>query len=168
MIILKRIFLAASLSVAVIAQTASESVLTTDAIRALIDEAANARDPVVWAKYLMRADAVAEKLERAAPGACCGNRCVRIGSFDLHFRFDGIADQETYQHDLLQLIAQVHEGTAEGAEALVRLLPTGCQTIASPWTPYFRTVLDILDRKRWKDVPDRRLTKIRAEAYETW
>jgi hypothetical protein len=62
----------------------------------------------------------------------------------------------------------VHEGSKDGAEALVRLLPTGCNTISSQWIPLFRTVLGILEQKRWKDLHDFRLTEIRGEAYETW
>lgn len=139
-----------------------------DDVQTLIARARHTGDPVAWANYLMQADLAAEKLESDKASGCCGYRCVRAGSFELHYRYNGIQGQENYQHDLLQLIVQVHEGTPEGAEALVRLLPTGCQTIANAWTPYFKTVLGILEFRRWKQLDDPRLTRMRAEAYETW
>ncbi len=66
------------------------------------------------------------------------------------------------------LVATVHAGSKIGAEALVRLLPTGCETMSNPWGPLFRTVLGILEERRWRDLADLRLTEIRGEAYETW
>ncbi len=141
--------------------------LTGD-LDALIAKAAEAKDPVLWAQYLMRADAVAEKLVLPKRGGCCGQRCVRAGSFELHYRYNDIEGQEDYQHDLLQVIAQIWAGTPQGAEALGRLLPTGCQTIASVWTPYFKTVLGILEFRPWRATTDPRLIRIKAEAYETW
>jgi hypothetical protein len=137
------------------------------AVDTLIQKAEQANDVAAWASYLMQADAAAEKLESTKPSGCCGLRCVRVRGFELHFRYNGIQDQENYQHDLLQLIT-IHGGTPYGAEALVRLLPTGCQTIASQWTPYFKTVIGILESRPWRAMSDPRLTKIRAEAYETW
>ncbi len=60
-----------------------------DEVRILIDKAGkNARNPAVWAKYLMQADAAAEKLERSEPGGCCRNRCLTIGAFELHYRYN--------------------------------------------------------------------------------
>jgi hypothetical protein len=137
-------------------------------VRAILDKAAHTGDPARWAKYLIEADAEAEKLARDEAGGCCGLRCVRIGSFTLWYRFNEIEGRENYQHDLLQTIAQVHEGTPYGADALALLLPGGCRTIGSAWVPYFRTVLGILETKKWQDLHDFRLTRIRAEAYETW
>jgi hypothetical protein len=134
----------------------------------LIVKAKQERNPVESANYLMQADAAAEKLERHVPGGCCGNRCLRVGGFELHYRFNELDRQEDYQHDLLQSIVSSWQGTPQGADALARLLPTGCQTIASRWTPYFRTILEILELKRWQDLGDWRLTRIRGEAYETW
>jgi hypothetical protein len=168
MLRLKRVLLAGSLGAVSLAQSGNGSSRALETVRALILKAAGTGDPVAWANDLMQADQAAEKLARSTAGGCCGNRCVRIGTFELHYRFNPIARRETYQHDLLQTIAVVHEGTPDGAEALVRLLPVGCGTIASPFTPYFRTVLGILEQKRWRDVADLRLSKIRAEAYETW
>ncbi len=139
-----------------------------DEVQRLISRAEHTSEPRAWAGFLMQADAAAEKLEARKPGGCCGYRCVRVGSFNLHYRYNEIGGSENYQHDLLQLVAQTHAGTPEGAEALVRLLPTGCQTIASDWTPYFRTVLGILESRPWRALADARLTRIRAEAYETW
>ncbi len=137
-------------------------------VRTWIAKAANSANPEVWANDLMQADIAAEKFERPQAGGCCGMRCVRVGTFELHYRFDELAGKEFYRHDLLKTIISVHEGSKDGAEALVRLLPTGCQTLSTEWIPFFRVVLSILDEKSWRDVADPRLTEIRAEAYETW
>jgi hypothetical protein len=126
-----RFVLASCFSVLAMAQNPA------NAVKSLIDKAATTGDPAEWAKYLIQADAEAEKLEQKTASGCCGTRCVNVGTFELHYRFNGIEGQEDYQHDLLQTIAMLHEGTAYGADALVRLLPGGCQTIASQWTPYF-------------------------------
>ena len=106
-----------------------------DRVKSLLDKAANMGDPAEWAKCLMQADAEAQKLERKQGGGCCGNRCVRIDAYDLHYRFNEIQGQENYQHDLLQTIALAHEGDPDGAEALVRLLPDGCQTSPASGLP---------------------------------
>jgi|GEM_PF-2771749 len=164
-----RFFLAGLVCVLGTAQTGTESSAGLETIQTLITKAAESRATASWANYLIQADTVADKLTlNTQAEECCGNRCVRVGEVELHYRFNGIAGQEDYQHDLLQLVAVAQQGTGYGADALVRLLPTGCQTIASQWTPYFRTVLGILELQQWKALPDIRLTRIRAEAYETW
>ncbi|MBV9301932.1 MAG: hypothetical protein JOY62_14235 [Acidobacteriaceae bacterium] len=146
----------------------SSSQAQVDKLKALLDRAANSKDSVEWANLLMQADREAEKLEDSKPNSACGERCIRVATWELHYRYNEIQGQENYQHDLLQLIARVHQGDPDGAEALVRLLPTGCQTIATGWIPYFKTVIDILEFRKWKALRDPRLTKMRAEAYETW
>jgi hypothetical protein len=133
----------------------------------LIQKAEQANDVAAWASYLMQADAAAEKLESTKPSGCCGLRCVRVRGFELHYRYNGIQDQENSQHDLLQHIT-THEERLMALKLSCDVLPTGCQTIASQWTLYFKTVIGILESRPWRAISDPRLTKIRAEAYETW
>ncbi len=149
-------------------QTRTDSRSAKAELDAWIDRAAQAKDSVVWANDLMHADEAAARLEQDKPAGCCGVRCLRVGNFELHYRFNSLSGQEEYQHDILQSIVMVHEGSKDGADALVRLLSTGCETFSSQWVPLFRTVLGILEQKRWKDLADPRLTEIRGEAYETW
>ena len=149
-------------------QTDSHSSPDLAEVQVWINKARQANDPVAWANDLMRADAAAEKLEQNQAAGCCGTRCIRVEPFELHYRFNELAGKESYQHDLLQTIVLVQAGAKDGADALVRLLPTSCETISTPWIPLFRTVLAIVEEKRWRDLADWRLAEIRGEAYETW
>jgi hypothetical protein len=166
--ILGPICLAFALSALAVAQTKSNPSPEVANVRLWIDKAIQTGDPVEWAIDLMQADAAAEKLEQDEAAGCCGVRCIRVGPFELHYRFNELAGKESYQHDLLQMIATVDSGSKDGADALVRLLSTSCETISNQWIPLFRTVLGILEERRWRDPADVRLTEIRGEAYETW
>src|SRR5438067_11017089 len=80
-------------------------------VQELLDEASRA-DAAGWAKLLIQADAEATKLTLDRPGPCCGVRCVRLKpGYDLHFRWNGIAQTEEYHHDLLKTVAHTQEGT---------------------------------------------------------
>lgn len=121
-----------------------------------------------WATSLMAADAEAGKMATRIPGGCCGFRCVRIDGYTLTFRWSEIRGEETYQHDLLKAIVRARPKTKAGVQALIRLLRPGCGPLADEWIPYFRVVLDILESSPWREMDDPELTRIRAEAYETW
>jgi hypothetical protein len=131
-------------------------------------EQAEGKEPAQWAKLLMDADTLAAKMERKASDGCCGYRCARIGQYTLTFVWSEIAAQEIYQHDLLKTVVHARRGTEIGAQALTRLLEPGCGPLATAWVPYFKFVLDILESPPWQGVNNTGLTRIRAEAYETW
>lgn len=129
---------------------------------------AKGKQPDAWAKSLIAADAEAGKMAKTIPGGCCGFRCVRIGGYTLTFLWNEIRREETYQHDLLKTVVRAQPGTKAGARALIRLLQPGCGPLADSWIPYFRIVLAILESSPWQAMDDPELTRIRAEAYETW
>lgn len=129
---------------------------------------AKAGQPDDWAKNLLLADTEAIKMERKVSGGCCGFRCLRIGDFTLTFRWNDIAQQESYQHDLLKAVVRAQPGTKLGAQALIRLLEPGCGPLADDFVPYFKLVIDILESGAWQRMDEPGLARIRAEAYETW
>lgn len=121
-----------------------------------------------WAAYLIDADSQAVLMERKVAGGCCGFRCSRVHGFTLTFLWNEAAGSERYQHDLLKLVVRSRPGTKAGVRALEALLKPGCGPLASEWLPYFRVVLGILESAPWRQVNDVELTRVRAEAYETW
>jgi hypothetical protein len=122
-----------------------------------------------WARLMIEADGEAEKMEQ--PSTFGGMyRSVRIADHPLTFLSNEISGVEDYQHDLLKLVVAQKGGTPDGALALNSLLtgPGSCGRLGNEFTPYFKTVLDIVASPEWVKLHDAGLTRIRAEAYETW
>ncbi len=146
----------------------SDRVVSPDVrVRQLL-EATQGKEANEWAALLMKADEVAVQLQARKAGGCCGYRCLRLGQYTLTFPWDEIGRTEIYQHDLLRTVVEARRGTETGAVALARLLSDGCGLLSNDWTPYFRTVLDILNFPAWENVNSTALTRIRAQALETW
>lgn len=163
---MKVTFAAVCMAALLAAQTAPTDADRT--VRQLLSQASS-HPGEQWTALLMRADSEAEKLATRRLTGCCGYRCIQIGEFTLTYRWNDIAHQEEYQHDLLKIVITARRGTVEGAAALALLLKDGCRSgVANSWTPYFKTVLDILDAPPWRNTDSPALIRMRAEAYETW
>jgi hypothetical protein len=155
------------------------SIHSEQRLHELLDEARHAARPQPWARLLIEADSQAVKLERAEPSSCGDIRSVKAESFGyLHYRWNQLRRIENYDHDFLQMVARELRGTPPGADALVALLRLG--PYGGPWfddeflpdefvgPSLHRRIISILESPSWMKLNDRRLTRIRAEAYETW
>lgn len=153
---------------------------TEDTIRDLLQTARRIPDEKRRISVLMRADAEAAKLERRERKQCCDVRCVRISeNVVLHYRWNGLQQAENYEHDLLRDYIRRFRGTPAAADALVELLQLGAY--GGPWfdddaflpdelteLSLHRRIIGLLSSPSWRKLNDTRLTRIEAEAYETW
>ena len=115
----------------------------------------------------MEADNEAEQVAERPSKSAGLYRSVFIGDYSLTFVANGI---EEYQHDLVKSVIVVEAATTDGALALDKLLngPGSCGRVGNEFTPYFKSVLDIVASPEWVKLHDDGLPRIRAEAYETW
>src|ERR1019366_7750096 len=86
----------------------------------------------------------------------------------LTYLWNGIAQVECYQHDLLSTVVKADPGTRWGADALVELLRSGCYLYEDQRVPLFKTVIEMLSASGWPALQDPRLDRIEGEAYEGW
>lgn len=147
-------------------------------VRSLLEQADRElrNDESTWARFLMQADNEAKLLERRAPPEF-GQRTLEVkaglSTWRLTFIWNGIQQQENYNHDLLQHLVTTRRGTPIGADALITMLHLGTQ---EPWwrginamAPVLhRHVIAVIESGTWQKLHDPRLARIAAEAYETW
>src|SRR5690242_19521135 len=153
---------------------------TEERLHKLLGEARHATRPQPWARLLIDADAEAVKLERREPCSCGDIRSVAAeNSGFLDYRWNELQRSENYDHDLLRRLVRELRGTSAGADALVALLALGPHggplfdvddflpdEFSGP--ALHRRIISILESPNWLKLEDARLTRIRAEAYETW
>jgi hypothetical protein len=151
-----------------------------DTIRELVQAARRTPDQKQHVRLLIKADAEAVKLERREHPECCDIRCVKISDdVFLHYRWNGIQLAENYEHDLLRKYVRWFRGTPAAADALVEMLRLGAY--GGPWfnddeflpdefaeNHLHRRIISLLSAPTWKKLNDPRLSRILAEAYETW
>jgi len=117
----------------------------------------------------MQADGQAEKLERRQHDPnTVGSYPLIAPDTRLTFLWNGIAQVEEYQHDLLRKVVEAGPGTQWGADALVALLRSGSVLSEDERVPLFKVVIEWLSEPGWQALKDTRLTRIEGEAYETW
>lgn len=102
-----------------------------------------------WAKLMMEADNEAEQMAERPSKSAGRYRSVLVGDYSLTFVANGIED---YQHDLVKSVIVVEAGTTDGALALDKLLngPGSCGRVGNEFTPYFKSVLDIVASPEWE------------------
>jgi hypothetical protein len=143
-------------------------------LRELLAQAIHASKPQPWAYLLIHADAEAPPLDPKGPG-----RTISVPPFgELHYKYNGIAQQWEYQHDLLRRVVRELNGTRAGADALAELLGFGPYGVwldndelspdRFPSLQIHRKVISITNAPAWRKLNDVRLTRFEAEAYETW
>jgi len=147
---------------------------TEQHLRELLAEANHAAKPQPWAYLLITADEQAPRLDPKGPG-----RAISVPPFgELHYEYNGIAQEWEYQHDLLRRVVRELKGTRAGADALAELLAFGplerwldtdeLSPDRFPDHQIHRKVISIVDAPAWRKLNDLRLIRIEAEAYETW
>lgn len=153
---------------------------TEEKLQQLLGQVSHAARPQPWARPLIDADSEAVNLERREPCPCGDIRSVKADGFGfLHYRWNELQRSENHEHDLLRTVVRVLRGKPSGADGLVALLAPG--PYGGPWfndddllpdefagPALHRRVIAILQSPRWLKLKDTRLTRIRAEAYETW
>ena len=121
---------------------------------------------------LLEADGAAVQLEQCAPGVRHDElmRHIRIGGQGLTFRWYELAGCDFYQHDIAMRVAKANEGKPLGADALVAALRSNRSDMifGKPDQFLFRTVIDLLEARPWRELDDWRMDEILGEAYETW
>ena len=153
---------------------------TEEKLHQLLGEARHAARPQHWARLLIDADSEAVKLERREPSSCGDTRSLMAEGFGfLHYQWNELQRSENYGHELLRRVVRELRGTPAGADALVVWLALG--PYGGHWfddddflpdefkeASLHRRVISILESPSWLKLEDDRLTRIRAEAYETW
>lgn len=148
-------------------------------VREMLAQASNASRPQPWAKLMMQADMEAARLEHREFTRGVDVRLVNVQPFgDLNYRWNGIAQTEEYQHDILRRVIRELKGTPAGVDALVELLGFGTygEWLSNaelspdrfPGMLLHRKIISIIDAPSWRRLNDIRLIRIEAEAYETW
>jgi hypothetical protein len=121
---------------------------------------------------LMEADGAAVQLEQCAPGVRRDEwtRRIQIGGQQLTFKWFEPAGCDYYQHDIAMRVAKANEGKPLGADALVAALRSVRPDMIFGRQDQFlfRTVIDLLEARPWRELHDWRMDEILGEAYETW
>jgi hypothetical protein len=120
----------------------------------------------------MEADGAAVQLEQHTPGVRRDDwtRRIRIGDQEITFQWYEPCGCEYYQHDIAMRMVRANEGKPLGADALVAALRSNRSDMifGKPDQFLFRTVIDLLEARSWRELHDWRMDEILGEAYETW